>query len=406
MENQKFYPIILANDFNAYSMARAFHEEYGIKPLLLARADSGVINYSKILIYEEVPRLNEKETFLAKMDEIYDRYKAIDEEMKLLLIGCADHYVRLIVENKDYLKDKFVIPHADLNVLNNIVLKETFYELCEKYGVEYPKTFVYTKDTPKDFELSFDFPVILKPSDSVLYWLAPFEGQHKVYKLSTRVDLDDTLKKIYDAGYRGNMIIQDAIPGNDEYMYDLHVYTGKDHKVKLMNLGNVLLEEHTPKGIGSDAATISTFDKPLMLKVKKILEGIGYQGWADCDIKLDPRDGKFKIFEINIRQGRSHYRVTANGDNVAKYIVDDFIFDKKMDLKLVNDPFYWHVVPNGVVFKYVKDVDKKRQVKELIKNKKEANSLDYKKDKALKRRIKLFLKYINHYRKFKRYYHD
>lgn len=40
-----------------------------------------------------------------------------------------------------------------------------------------------------------------------------------------------------------------------------------------------------------------------MLKIKNLLEGTGYSGWADCDLKYDKRDGKIKIFEINIRQG-------------------------------------------------------------------------------------------------------
>ena len=201
------------------------------------------------------------------------------------------------------------------------------------------------------------------------------------------------------------MIIQDIIPGNDSYMYDLHVFVGKDHKVKLMNLGNVLLEEHTPQGIGSNAATISTFNEEIMLKVKNVLEGIKYSGWADCDLKFDTRDNKFKIFEINIRQGRSHYRVTANGDNVAKYIVDDYIYNKKMSLKLVNDPYFWHMIPNGVIFKYVNDSEKKKLVKKLIKEKKEANSIYYKKDLNLKRLSRYILKNINQYIKFKKYYH-
>lgn len=405
MKNIKFQPILLASDINAYSMARAFHEEYGIKSLVLARNDSGIINDSKILIYEEERKLNETEVFLKKLNEIYDRYQLIDKDLKLILIGCADHYVRLIVENKKKLKDKFVIPHTDLNILNNIVLKETFYQLCEKYGLDYPKTFIYTKDTNKNFKLDFDFPVILKPSDSVEYWKAPFENQYKVFTINNRKELIETLDKIYNAGYKGNMIIQDIIPGNDSYMYDLHVFVGKDHKVKLMNLGNVLLEEHTPQGIGSNAATISTFNEEIMLKVKNVLEGIKYSGWADCDLKFDTRDNKFKIFEINIRQGRSHYRVTANGDNVAKYIVDDYIYNKKMSLKLVNDPYFWHMIPNGVIFKYVNDSEKKKLVKKLIKEKKEANSIYYKKDLNLKRLSRYILKNINQYIKFKKYYH-
>lgn len=404
MKEIKFKPILLASDINVYSMARAFHEEYGIKSLVLARNDSGIIKDSKILIYEEEKHMNETDVFLKKLNEIYDRYKEIDKDIKLLLIGCADHYVRLIVENKEKLKEKFIVPYTDKEILDNIVLKETFYELCEKYKLDYPKTFVYTKKTKKDFKLDFDFPVILKPSDSVEYWRAPFENQYKVFKINNRDELIKTLDKIYNAGYKGNMIIQDIIPGKDECMYDLHVYVGKDHKVKLMNLGNVLLEEHTPQGIGSNAATLTVYNEEIMMKVKEVLEGIKYSGWADCDLKYDNRDGKLKIFEINIRQGRSHYRVTGSGNNVAKYIVDDYIYNKKMDLKLVKEPYFWHMIPMGIVYKYVKDVEKKKMVKKLVKEKKTCNSIFYKKDLNIKRLIRFTLKYANQFVKFKKYY--
>ena len=131
------------------------------------------------------------------------------------------------------------------------------------------------------------------------------------------------------------MIIQDKIPGRDNKMYDLHVFCGKNKKVQYMNLGNVLLEEHTPKGLGSNAATITTYNPELMNKIKNLLEKIGYQGWCDCDLKYDERDGKIKIFEINIRQGRSHYRNTGSGYNVAKFIVDSFVYNKDKEKETI-----------------------------------------------------------------------
>lgn len=401
MEKVDFLPVLLASDINVYSMARAFHEAYGIKSLMVARGRGGITGESKILMYKEEKELDNTEVFLKTMDDIYEEY---GKDKKLILLGCADHYVRLIVENKDRLKQKFVVPYSDKPVLDNITLKETFYGLCEKYGLDYAKTFIYTPEMNFEFDIDFGYPVVLKASDSVKYHKKKFEGFHKAYFINSKEELVDTLKLIYANGYDDHMIIQDMVPGDDASIYDLQLYVGSDHKVKLMNFGNVLLEEHTPTAIGNNAATIVDYNEELMKKIQFMMEDIGYEGFADCDIKYDYRDGKYKMFEINIRQGRSHYRVTGGGDNIAKLVVDDYIYHKDIPTKFVKDKFFWHVVPLGVVYKYVKDKDKVAEVKKLVREGKVCNSAYYSKDMTPKKWIYLKLRDLNQFRKFKKYY--
>lgn len=400
MKGVDFQPVLLASDINVYSMARAFHEAYGIKSLGLARSLSGPCENSKIIDFRIIEDLDETEVFVDYLTKLYEEFKG---KKQLILIGCADHYVRLIVENKERLKDMYVLPYADKEAMDNIVLKETFYGLCSKYNLDYAKTFIYKEGVGDNFELPFDFPVVLKPSCSVSYNKHSFPGQKKVYFLDDMESLKAALKQIYDNGYDNSMIIQERVPGEDAAMYDLQVYVGSDHKVKMMNMGNVLLEEHTPKGIGSNAATIVSPNLEVMEKVKFLLEDIGYQGMADCDLKFDERDGKFKIFEINIRQGRSHYRVTGGGNNIARYMIEDFLYHNEIEEQIVTEPFFWHVVPLGVVYKYVKDKDKLAKVKELVKQGKYCHSLYYKKDLGFKRWLYLKLRDINQYRKYKHY---
>ena len=141
-----------------------------------------------------------------------------------------------------------------------------------------------------NFEMSFPYPVILKASESTSYWEHEFEGQKKVYLLDNRQELEETIEKIYSAGYENPLIIQDTIPGNDEFMYVVTSYSNQDGKVEMMCLGHVLLEEHTPKGLGNHACIITEFNEDLLEQTRALLEGMGYVGFSNFDIKYDKRD--------------------------------------------------------------------------------------------------------------------
>lgn len=174
--------------------------------------------------------------------------------------------------------------------------------------------------------------------------------------------------------------------------------------MKMMCLGHVLLEEHTPRGIGNHALIITEPNEELMLKVKNLLEDLQYVGFSNFDIKYDRRDGKFKFFEINTRQGRSNYYVTGSGFNVAKYVVEEYVYGRELELEMAKEEHLWTVVPKGVMFKYVKDEEVKAKLRKLIREKKVVNPNFFRKDFVLERSYRMYRNYLSHFVKFKKYY--
>lgn len=398
--NDTFVPILLGSDMNAYGMARAFHKEYGIKSLVLGRSSLTPTKNSKIITLREIDHFNTQDVFLSTLLEIANEFK----NRKLLLLACGDDYAKLIIHNKQILEQHFLLPFIDKDLMDKIVLKENFYAMCEKYGFKYPKTTLCTYETKDQFDIDFSYPIIIKPSNSVAYWNCSFPGKKKVFVAHDEQEKTEIIDAIYRSSYKDNLTIQEFIPGDDSYMRVLNAYVGKDGKVKLMALGNPILEEHTPEGIGSYAAIINTFDQELLDQMKFFLEDIGYRGFANLDLKYDQRDGKYKLFEINLRPGRSSYFVTASGHNLMKYVTEDLVYNRPLELTYVKDKHLWLIIPKGVLFKYASNNELKKEAKHLIKQGKVTNSLFYKKDFNLLRWTKLTLNLFNHYRKFKKHF--
>lgn len=397
---REFIPVMLGGDINTYSVSRAFYEKYNVKCHVFGKYPTGPSYGSRIIEYEADPRIETDEYFVKRMNGFASEHK----DKTIILVGCGDSYVALCSKHKNELAENIITPYIDYDLMHSLQMKETFYGLCDKWGIDYPGTVIYDRSMGDDFEMNFPYPVIMKPSNGIQYWEHPFDTQKKVYTIHDHAEMISVLNDIYGAGYTDKMIIQDMIPGNDEYMRVLTSYSDHNGKVKMMCLGHVLLEEHTPHGLGNHALIITEPNKELMDRVKNLLESMNYVGFSNFDIKYDTRDGKFKFFEINTRQGRSNFYVTGSGFNVAEYITEDFFYGKDLPLKYAEEEHLWTVVPKGVALKYVKDPGLKARMKKLWSSGEVVNPVFLKGDSKPDRMYRMIRTYFSHYVKFRKYY--
>lgn len=396
---REFIPVLFASDINTYSMARAFHEAYGVRSVVMGKYTSSPSYNSRIVDFRANEQIDQDDVFLDSLNTFAREHA----DKKIIAVGCGDAYVALLGKHKGEYEPNVIAAYIDYDQMIELAKKENFYKMCDQFGLDHPDTFIHRKEMGHDFTLPFDAPYILKPSDSVMYWEYPFEGQNKVFKIKTREELERTIDKIYEAGYHDSLIIQDMIPGNDSYMRVLTCYSDHNGKVQLMSLGHVLLEEHTPHGIGNHAVILNEVNVDLMRGVKKFLEAIHYVGFSNFDIKYDERDGKYKFFEINLRQGRSNFYVTGSGFNLAKCLVEDYIEHKEMKLTIADKPHLWLVVPRLVAYHYIHNAKAVAEMKRVIRQYGYVNPMFYKGDLGFKRLKFVVRNYLGHFLKYYKY---
>ena len=383
--DQPFVPLLLGADINVYSMARAFHEAYGVKTVAYGMYPSGPCYGSAIIDYRVSERNDEPEIVLENVRHVAAEFP----DKTILLLGCGDNYLTSIAANLPNYPANVVAPYVSLEQMEGLIHKERFYALCDQYGIDHPRTFVYQKSMGHDFTLPFPGPFAVKPAESATYWDHPFDTQKKAYILQTREEVDAVIDDIYGHGYEDSLIIQDFIPGGDENMRVLTCYSDGAGKVRLMCLGHVLLEEHTRHGIGNHAVIITEPNAELCETFRRFLEDIHFVGFSNFDIKFDPRDGSYKAFEINCRQGRSNYYVTGAGYNLARFLVEDRVFHQEQPLVVTENRHLWWAIPKKVAYDYIP----KRlhpEMKALEKAGAAVNPLWYSADHALMHKLRVW----------------
>lgn len=376
--SQTIVPVLLGADLNCYNIARAFHMKYGVKSYAFARYAISATKYSRIVHFTCVPDIDKDSVMLDTLHRFADAH--IGDRM--VLFGCTDDYVAMIIRNREELSD-FVIPYPPKEMLATVSKKAEFYEMCDKFGIPHPDTVVLTEKTIADAltpeKLGFSYPIIVKPSSSVDYWKHSFNGMKKVYTADSPERAAEIVNEIYSSGYPEKIILQEFIAGGDSQMRVFTCFSDEHGKVRAMCLGHTMLEEHTPKGLGNHAAIVTepVSSLPIADKIKDMLEALGYTGFSNFDIKL--REGTkddFRVFEINLRQGRSNFYLTSAGLNVA-YLANEVYESDGNDCNRVENVVFWHHIPKSTAYKYTEDKALVEKAKKLAREGREYSSVWY-----------------------------
>ena len=153
-----FEILIIGTDANAYYMARCYHEIYNKKANLLGKKPMIYTKYTNILnvIYND--KIWTEEGFLDAIEDFRKQHP----NKKILLISSNETYAEFISKNKDKIHEQFVHNYPSIDIINSLIMKETFYKTYENSVLDFPKTVYYNCSNPTEISNNFTFPVIIK----------------------------------------------------------------------------------------------------------------------------------------------------------------------------------------------------------------------------------------------------
>jgi D-aspartate ligase len=401
MPRKDILPVLLGGDIGIYAIGRSFYEAYGVKSVCIAPQPIAAIADSSLFSITAIADGNDDDQVIAAVAKVvFD-----NPGRTLILMTNTDRQIFQLARIKADLPTGVIIPIPPQELIEQVSDKVEFARLCERFGAFTPHTEVVdlTGDAPIP-PTTMPFPVVAKPAVSAQYQSMLSLGMKKVWYITSQGELDEVWCRLRDVGFSGTFVVQELIGGDDTQMYSVTAYVDRTGKVSMLASAHVLLEDHSPSMLGNPVAMVVQAYEEITNQATRFLEGTGYRGFANFDVKVDPKTGIALLFEVNPRIGRNSYYCTAGGANPAAAVVEDLVDGASHRIAIADSEVLYTLVPLGLLYRYLRDEDLLKQVKRLVSRGDMVNPQLAASDDGSIRRFKVWLTTMNQYRKFNRYY--
>lgn len=254
---------------------------------------------------------------------------------RCLIVPANDATLGVVSRRKDELAAYHVVAAADWSVIEKVIDKRHTYELAHAIGVPAPRT--ETPASREDVErigATFMFPCLVKPRVSHRY------AERFAAKLA-RVEDATALVREFDRARDADIdvLVQEYIPGDDSHSYNYDSYRAHDDYIEY-TAQKVRL---APPQFGLPRVVVSRDVPELVGPARRILEALDYTGYSCTEFKLDPRDGVFKLMEVNGRVNRSILHPLASGLNFPLIMYRDLMLGEYTSVPVPPVPgsAYW-----------------------------------------------------------------
>lgn len=423
LQEAKFHPVMLGTDIGAYAILRSFHDLTGKKGTAVTHTVLGPLQNSRILdvkITGGNPDLEDYEVppLIEGLLKVGPELQQEHPGEALLLMANIDSNIWDIVKYKDELSKFYTFAFPSLEIIKKTNDKAVFPQLAKSFQMNVPPTLEINLDQGVDSIIesvaTFDhpFPWILKSALGYGYERLHWEGKFKVYTIESLEDLRRVLTMIdehtRDHPRARRFVLQPRVDGNDTYNLSITAYVDSSGKVTMLGSAHVLLEDHAPGALGNPAAMITEPYPELYQQAIRFLEGLGWHGFANFDIKVDRASGVPYFFEVNPRIGRNCYYNTLSGLNPMEFLVRDMILGEQVPLRSLPHQALYSVLPKHLLLRYVDRVQGAK-VRGLYRHGRAGNPIINPKERglclrSLRREFYVQMSRMKHWLKYRRNY--
>jgi predicted ATP-grasp superfamily ATP-dependent carboligase len=221
-----------------------------------------------------------------------------------VVLPTHDPPLNALARNRDRL-DGFRFPFPAWEKLEAIQDKRHQLEVAAGAGVDVPETrYPSTAAEAVKAAEEIGFPVLVKPQH-------PDGFKRATGKQAIRAESAAEVESAFAEAEQFGPMVQELVPGGDEELYSLGSYLGADGEPLGLFSGRKLRQ--VPPQVGTCRVGEAVWVQEVVDSGLRFLAALEFHGLSQVEFKRDPRDGRFKLMEINPRLWQWHALAAACG---------------------------------------------------------------------------------------------
>lgn len=259
--------------------------------------------------YRSISQFSKYVKHFVRVDDLRDERRAVDAVMEVgrrydlrdwVLFPTRDETVAAFSRYRDELTRFYRVTTPAWDTIKWAWNKGKTYELAIRLGIPSPQTFI--PKCEQELEAYYaKLPIAVKPAVKEQFF---YGTGAKAWRANTVEELHRLYGEARKWVQPENILLQEIIPGNGQQQvsYCAFFRNGEARNVLLARR-----QRQHPREFGRAATYVESIELPVIEEFsERLLKAIDYYGLVEIEFKQDPRDGQYKLLDVNARTWGFH----------------------------------------------------------------------------------------------------
>jgi len=232
-----------------------------------------------------------------------------------MLLTCNDDAIEFVAENKEALRQYYVVDENVPELQQAMLDKQKTLELAREAGCPIPEFWnIATIEDVVSLKESVTFPVMIKPIHSHV-----FRRHYVDKKYLLANDYQELFSLVSDVLSKSiEVMVCEMIPGPDTLLSSYYTYID-DNDQALFHFTKKVIRRF-PVNSGGASYHITEWIPETAEMGERFFRGIKFRGLGNIEFKRDLRDGKLKVIECNARFTAAQELLVQSGMDISLMI--------------------------------------------------------------------------------------